>query len=76
MEPLDMMALAARKAEEDAETKGLLSRVDSVHVVNVLSWPYADPCCLFADRVGASPREKLYTTEQEGTRFSFLALGH
>ncbi|MCH7837218.1 MAG: hypothetical protein IIC26_01775, partial [Chloroflexi bacterium] len=62
LEPVEMMALAARKAEEDAETKGLLARVDSVRVVNVLSWRYSDAAGLLAEQVGASPREKLYTT--------------
>ena len=62
MEPLEMMALAARIAEEDAETKKLLSRVDSVRVVNIISWRFPDPAGLLAERVGASPRETLYTT--------------
>ena len=62
LEPVEMMAVAARKAEEDAETKGLLARVDSVRVVNVLSWRYSDAAGLLAEQVGASPREKLYTT--------------
>jgi acetyl-CoA C-acetyltransferase len=57
-----MMALAARRAEEDAETKGLLARVDSVQAVNVLCWRYADAPGLLAERIGASPGEKLYTT--------------
>ncbi len=62
MEPVEMMALAARRAEQDAETKGLLERADSVRVVNVFSWRYADAPGLLSERVGASPREKLYTT--------------
>jgi acetyl-CoA C-acetyltransferase len=62
MEPVDMMALAARMAEQDAETKGLLERADSVRVVNVFSWRYADAPGLLSERVGATPREKLYTT--------------
>src|SRR3990172_2083658 len=62
MEPLDMMALVARNAEEDAETKGLLARADSVRVVSILSWRYADSAGLLTERIGSSPREKLYTT--------------
>lgn len=61
LEPMEIMALAARRAEEDAETRGLLRRVDSVRVANILSWRYADPAGLLAERTGASPREKLYT---------------
>ena len=62
IEPMDMMELAARGAQDDAETKDLLSKVDSVRVVNIFSWRYADPAGLLAERVGASPAEKLYTT--------------
>ncbi len=62
LEPVDMMALAARRAEDDAETKGLLARVDSLQVVNTLCWRYADAPALLSERIGASPREKIYTT--------------
>jgi acetyl-CoA C-acetyltransferase len=62
MEPVDMMALVARKAEQDAETKGLLARADSVRAVSVFSWRYADAPGLLSERIRASPREKLYTT--------------
>jgi acetyl-CoA C-acetyltransferase len=62
LEPVDMMALVGRKAEEDSETKGLLARVDSVRVVNIFAWRYSDPAGLLAERIGASPGEKLYTT--------------
>ena len=61
-EPLDMMALVARRAEEDAGVSGLLDRVDSVRVVNVLGWRYADPARQLAERLDLSPREGLYTT--------------
>lgn len=62
IEPVDMMALVARKAEEDAETKGLLAKLDSVRVINVFSWRYSQAPSLLAERIGATPREKLYTT--------------
>lgn len=62
MEPMEMMALAARRAQDDAEAKDILSKVDSVRVVNLFSWRYSDPPGLLAERVGASPAEKLYTT--------------
>ncbi len=61
-EPVDMMALVARRAEEDAEAKGLLDRLDSLRVVNVLSWRYADAPGLLADRLGVHPADRLYTT--------------
>jgi acetyl-CoA C-acetyltransferase len=62
LEPVDMMALVARKAEEDAETKGLLQQLDSVCVVNIFAWRYRDPAGLLSERIGAKPREQIYTT--------------
>src|SRR3990172_7800128 len=61
-EPVEMMAVVARRAEEDARTKGLLERLDSVQVVNVLAWRYEDGAGLLAQRLGARPHEKVYTT--------------
>ena len=40
----------------------LLDRVDSLAVVNVFCWPYANPPRLLAERLGRSPSEELYTT--------------
>jgi len=62
LEPVDMMALVGRKAEEDSETKGLLAGVDSVRVVNIFAWRYSDPAGLLAERIGATPSDKIYTT--------------
>jgi len=61
-EPLDMMALVARQAEEDAGAPGLLSHVDSVRVVNFFAWRYEDPAWQLAQRLRLRPREALYTT--------------
>lgn len=61
-EPLEMMVLVARKAEEDAQTLGLLSRLDSIRVVNVLSWRYADAPGMLAERLDAHPGDRVYTT--------------
>ena len=61
-EPLDLMASVARAAEADAGAGGLLAKVDSVQVVNILSWPSADPPADLARRIGAEPRERIYTT--------------
>jgi acetyl-CoA C-acetyltransferase len=62
IEPLDMMALVARKAEEDAEMKGLLAKLDSLRVINVFSWRYSQAPSLLSERIGAHPGEKLYTS--------------
>ncbi len=61
VEPVEMMARAARVAEADAGVKGLLERVDSVQVVNIISWPYPDAPGLLAQRLGARPAHKLYS---------------
>ncbi|MEX0682797.1 MAG: acetyl-CoA acetyltransferase [Dehalococcoidia bacterium] len=59
LEPAELMARSARLAEEDAGA-GLLSKVDSVQVVNILGWQYPDAPGLLAERVGAAPAHKLY----------------
>jgi acetyl-CoA C-acetyltransferase len=56
-----MMARVAETAEEDAGRPGLLKQLDSVQVVNIMSWPYADAPGALAERVGASPSHKLYS---------------
>jgi acetyl-CoA C-acetyltransferase len=60
-EPVELLAEAARRAETDAGTPGLLARLDSVRVVNLLSWRYPDPGRLVAGLVGAAPRHTAYT---------------
>jgi acetyl-CoA C-acetyltransferase len=62
IEPAEMMARAARTAEADAGTAGLLQRVDSVQVVGIISWQYGDAPGLLAERIGASPAHKLYSS--------------
>ncbi len=62
IEPVEMMAGVARAAEADTGVAGLLSQVDSVQVVNILSWAYPDAPGLLAARLGARPAHKLYST--------------
>ncbi len=54
-EPAALIAAALRRAEADAGA-ALLQRLDSLDVVNVVSWAYDDLPALLADRVGAAPR--------------------
>lgn len=61
IEPIEMMARTAREAERDAGVSGLLAKVDSVQVVNFLSWQYADAPGLLAERVGTKPSHTLYS---------------
>jgi acetyl-CoA C-acetyltransferase len=61
LEPADLMVEAARRAERDSGTTGVLSTVDSVRVINEFSWRYPDPGFLVAERLGASPAETVTT---------------
>ena len=51
LEPLDLLEQALRRAEADAGAN-LLSEVQSLDVVNFLSWRYRDPEKLLAQRLG------------------------
>jgi acetyl-CoA C-acetyltransferase len=62
IEPVELMARVARTASEDAGSASLLGRLDSVQVVNQMSWPYADAPGALAERIGASPAHKVYTS--------------
>ncbi|MFO7165415.1 MAG: hypothetical protein DIU75_019040, partial [Mycolicibacterium hassiacum] len=57
VEPVDLMAQAARAAA-DAR---VLESVDSIRVVNLLSWRYRDPGLLVAERIGATGAATRYT---------------
>lgn len=61
VEPLALMAEAARAAEKDAGVAGLLQELDSIRVINHLSWPSKDPPRDLAKALGTNPREALYT---------------
>ena len=61
-EPLALMADAARLAERDAGAGDLLHEIDSLRVVNVLSWPSKAPAHDLAQALAVAPREAIYTT--------------
>jgi acetyl-CoA C-acetyltransferase len=60
-EPLALMADAARIAESDAAAGDLLHEIDSLRVVNVLSWPSKAPAHDLARALAVAPRELIYT---------------
>ena len=59
-EPLDLMVEATKLAAEDAGSRELLTRADSVRVIRGL-WPYADPGRVVAQRVGAAQAKTAIT---------------
>lgn len=61
LEPVDLMVEALRRAESDSGVGGALGRADSVRAICQLSWRYGDPAALVGERVGAVPRQTMYT---------------
>ncbi|HEX7851563.1 MAG TPA: acetyl-CoA acetyltransferase [Sphingomonas sp.] len=59
LDPIGLMALAARRADDDAGG-GLLGQVDRLDVVNLVSWRYADPPGELAARLEIAPRSASY----------------
>lgn len=62
IEPIEMMERVARVAEADAGAPGILGRLDSVQVVNMLSWSYTDAPGMLAARIGAAPQHTAYSS--------------
>lgn len=56
-EPVDLMAAAAREAADPR----VLAAVDSIRVVNLLSWRYRDPGLLLGRLIGAPDAATQYT---------------
>lgn len=61
LEPLEMMARCAEQAEADAGAR-LLSALDSITVINLISHPYAAPAVQLGERLGSRPSEALTTS--------------
>src|SRR5215213_7395480 len=61
LEPVDLMAEAARSAAADAGVADV-PPLDSVRIVQLLSWRYRDPGRLLADALGVTTKETTYTT--------------
>ncbi len=58
-EPLALMAAALRAAEDDAGAK-LIAAIDSIDLVNQVSWPYTAPAELLCDSLGIKPARAVY----------------
>lgn len=61
-EPVDLMGTALRAAASDSGAASLLAAIDSIQVVAMLSWRYADPGRLVADRLGIDPADSAVST--------------
>jgi acetyl-CoA C-acetyltransferase len=63
LEPIDLLAVAARAADADAgASRSLMAAADTVAVIEMLSWKYPDPGALLARRLGIAPRTTVTTT--------------
>jgi acetyl-CoA C-acetyltransferase len=58
LEPVALMAQALKAAEADAGSGAVLSRLDSLDLVGLVSWRYADPVGLLAKQLGVDPARK------------------
>jgi acetyl-CoA C-acetyltransferase len=76
VEPVDLLAEAARRAAADtgaSDPSKVLASLDSVRFVQTLSWRYPDPARLVAERVGADGvRSTWYTNPGGNTPQSLL----
>src|ERR1700730_8491127 len=59
LEPLALLVEALKRAEQDSGGK-LLGEIESLDVVNFLSWRYRDPEKQLADRLGIKPKHAFY----------------
>ena len=59
LEPLRLLEEALKRAEADSGAR-LLGEIDSLDVVNFLSWRYRDPEQLLAKRLGIAPAHCYY----------------
>src|SRR3954463_1750698 len=59
LEPLALLEHALRRAEQDSGGK-LLGEIQSLDVVNFLSWRYRDPEIRLSERLGITPKHAYY----------------
>jgi acetyl-CoA C-acetyltransferase len=62
-EPIDLLADASRAADADAgASRSVLAALDTIAVVDMVSWKYPDPGALLGRRLGVEPRTTITTT--------------
>src|ERR1700737_3769778 len=59
LEPLTLLVEALKRAEQDSGGK-LLGEIESLDIVNFLSWRYRDPEIQLADRLRIKPAHAYY----------------
>src|SRR5664279_2769723 len=59
LEPLTLLVEALKRAEQDSGGK-FLGEIESLDIVNFLSWRYRDPEIQLSDRLGIKPRHAYY----------------
>ena len=59
LEPLTLLVEALKRAEQDSGGK-LLGEIESLDIVNFLSWRYRDPEIQLSDRLGIKPKHAYY----------------
>ena len=58
-EPLALMVEALHRAEQDAGAK-LVAEIDSIDIVNLVSWRYSDPAAQLSARLDIQPKRAVY----------------
>lgn len=66
LEPIDLLREAARAAGLDAVAPALMEQVDTIAVVDMVSWRYPDPGALLARRLGLRDAPRTVTTTVGG----------
>jgi acetyl-CoA C-acetyltransferase len=59
LEPLTLLVEALKRAEQDSGGK-FLGEIESLDIVNFLSWRYRDPEIQLSDRLGIKPKHAYY----------------
>jgi acetyl-CoA C-acetyltransferase len=59
MEPIALMVEALKRAEQDSGGK-LLADIQSLDIINFVSWRYTDPAALLCARLGITPAHAVY----------------
>jgi acetyl-CoA C-acetyltransferase len=63
LEPVALLADAARKTADDAGAADLLGALDTFAVIRIISQRYTDPAALVAAEVGAAPARTIHTDD-------------